>query len=155
MTVVFDQGVVRRDEKRSVFQRSFSSPCTTRRRGFGHFCDARNDAQTESLDTRKTLRNCDGDLERERINHADRAEAPGIRRADAPMARTVLRRREGCTEFRGRARGGFTQPRAGARTEDRGTRKGYRTTGGRNPFFKKTIDDLNLDWRTVETARVE
>ena len=43
----------------------------------------------------------------------------------------------------------------GLEQESRGTGESDRPTDGRNPFFKKTVGDLNPSWSAVEKARVE
>lgn len=42
-----------------------------------------------------------------------------------------------------------------ARAADRGTREGDWSTSGRDPFFKKTVEDVKPSWSAVEAARVE
>src|SRR5215471_3032610 len=100
MNFNLNQDVVEKLVKRSVFQRSFSSFSTTWRRGAVHPSGTRNDAQTESLDRRETLRDRDGSHQREGTDRGDRQETSGVGRDHSQMARAVLRRRQSGAEFR-------------------------------------------------------
>ena len=70
------------------------------------------------------------------------------------MARAVLRRRQSGAEFR-KWRISVAESRRGPTATDRGTGEGHRTAGGRDPFFKKAVEDVKPSWSAVETARVE
>src|SRR5436309_15574387 len=71
MNFNLNQDVVEELQKRSVFQRSFWSSSTTWRRGPVHLSGTRNDAQTESLDRRETLRNRDGSDQKQGTDRGD------------------------------------------------------------------------------------
>src|SRR5213594_3437686 len=154
MNLNLNQDVVEKLQKRSVFQRSFCSFSTTWRRGPVHPSETRNDAQTESLDRGETLRNRDGSHPRQGTDRGDRAEISGIGRGHSQMARAVLRRRQSGAEFR-KWRISVAESRRGPTATDRGTGEGHRTAGGRDPFFKKAVEDVKPSWSAVETARVE
>src|SRR5262245_50338174 len=154
MNLNLNQDVVEKLLKRSVFQRSFSSFSTTWRRGAVHPSGTRNDAQTESLDRRETLRNRDGSHQRQRTDCGDRPKISGVGRGYPQMARTVLRRRQGGAEFRER-NNSVAQSRRCIAAADRGTGKSHRTASRRDPFFKKAVEDVKPSWNAVEAARVE
>src|SRR2546425_4905119 len=154
MNFNLNQDVVEELQKRSVFQRSFCSSSTTWRRRPVHLSGTRNDAQTESLDGRETLRDRDGSDQRQGTDRTDRAETSGIGRDHSQMARTILRGRQGGAEFR-KWNIGFAQARRRSAAADRGAGESHRTAGGRDPFFKKAVEDVKASWSAVEAARVE
>src|SRR5437870_4426480 len=154
MNLNLNQDVVEKLQKRSVFQRSFCSFSTTWRRGAVHPSGTRNDAQTESLDSRETIRNRDGSHQRQGTDRGDRAKTSGVGRDHSQVARTVLRRRQDCSELR-EWDGRFAQPRRDIAAADRGAGESDRTTSRRDPFFKKAVEDVKPSWSAVEAARVE
>src|SRR5713101_5612862 len=149
-----NQDAVEKLLKRSVFQRSFSGFSTAWRRGPVHPSGTRNDAQTESLDRRETLRDRDGSHQRQGSDRRHRAQESSIRRGHPQMAGAVLRRRQGGAEFR-EWNVSVAEPRRGPATTDRGVGESHRTAGGGDPFFKKAVEDVKPSWSAVEAARVE
>src|SRR5579871_1337957 len=154
MNFNLNQDVVEELQKRSVFQRSFWSSSTTWRPGGVQFRGTRNDAQTESLDSRETIRNRNGSHERQGSDRGDRAETPSVGRDHSQMAGAVLPRRQSGVEFRKRD-DGIAEPRGRSAAADRGTGESYRPASGRDPFFKKAVEDVKPSWSAVEAARAE
>src|ERR1700741_823450 len=154
MNFNLNQDVVEKSVKRSVFQRSFTDFSTTRRRGAVHPSGTRNNAQTESLDRRETLRNRNGSHQRQGTDRGNCQETSSVGRDHSQVARAVLRRRQDGAEFR-EWKFRIAEPRRRPAAADRGTGESDRTAGGRDPFFKKAVEDVKPSWSTVEAARAE
>src|SRR5436309_3543927 len=136
MNFNLNQDVVEELQKRSVFQRSFWSSSTTWRRGPVHLSGTRNDAQTESLDRRETLRNRDGSDQKQGTDRGDCPKTSSVGRNHSQMARAVLRRRQGGAEFR-EWNVSVAQPRRSAATKIEELEKVIGQQAVEIRFFKK------------------